>query len=62
MFKQKEVNLLYNIEEKPLIFMTAAFYGYYQQPFLIRWSASVYGSHRFPVVLIVCWCISQTNV
>lgn len=35
MFKQKEVNLLYNIEEKPLIFMTAAFYGYYQQPFLI---------------------------
>jgi len=46
MFKQKEVNLLYNIEEKPLIFMTAAFYGYYQQPFLIRWSASVYGSHE----------------
>lgn len=46
MFKQKEVNLLYNIDEKPLIFMTAAFYGYYQQPFLIRWSASVYGSHE----------------
>ena len=49
------------IEERPLIFMTAAFGGYYQQPFQVRLSASVCGSHHFSVVQVVCWCISQTN-
>ena len=61
MFKQKEVNLLYYIEEKPLIFMTAADCEYYQQPFLTLLFANVYGSRHFSVVQVVCWCISQTN-
>ena len=62
MFKQKrgKSTMLY-IEERPLIFMTAAFGGYYQQPFQVRLSVSVCGSHHFSVVQVVCWCISRTN-
>ncbi len=63
MFKQKrsKSTILY-IEERPLIFMAAAFGGYYQQPFQVLLSAIVCGSHHFSVVQVVCWCISQTNV
>mgnify|MGYP006977738309 FL=1 len=62
MFKQKrgKSTILY-IEESPLIFMAAAFGGYYQQPFQVRLSASVCGSHHFSVVQVVYQCISPTN-
>lgn len=55
MFKQKrgKSTILY-IEERPLIFMAAASGGYYQQPFQVRLSASVCGSHHFLVVKVVC--------
>ena len=51
MFKQKrgKSTILY-IGERPLIFMAAVSGGYYQQPFQVRLSASVCGSHHFSVV------------
>lgn len=62
MFKQKrgKSTILY-IEESPLIFMTAASGGYYQQPFQVLLSASACGSHHFSVVQVVYQRISQTN-
>ena len=51
MFKLKRgKSTISYIEERPLIFMAAASGEYYQQPFQVRLSASVCGSHHFSVV------------
>ena len=51
MFKPKRgKSTISYIEERPLIFMAAAAGEYYQQPFQVRLSASVCGSHHFSVV------------